>query len=151
MNETGVRVVTTDAEREDAFAVRRAVFVDEQGVDEELEWDEHDEPDADATHFVAYDDGDAVGAARLRAAAPGVGKVERVVVAEDRRGEDWGRRVMETVERTARERGFEEVKLHAQTRVEGFYESLGYESVGEEFVEADIPHVEMRKPLSKTR
>lgn len=147
MTDTGVRVVTTDAEREDAFAVRRAVFVDEQGVDEELEWDEHDEPDADATHFVAYDDGEVVGAARLREAAPGVGKVERVVVAEARRGEDWGKRVMETVEQTARAEGFERITLHAQTRVEGFYESLGYESVGEEFVEADIPHVEMRKSL----
>ncbi|SFG33553.1 Predicted N-acyltransferase, GNAT family [Halopelagius inordinatus] len=147
MTDTDVRVVTTDAEREDAFAVRRAVFVDEQGVDEELEWDEHDEPDADATHFVAYDDGEVVGAARLREAAPGVGKVERVVVAEARRGEDWGKRVMESVEQTAREEGFDRITLHAQTRVEGFYESLGYESVGEEFVEADIPHVEMRKSL----
>lgn len=147
MSDTGVRVVTTDAEREDAFAVRRAVFVEEQGVDETLEWDEHDEPDADATHFVAYDDGDVVGAARLREAAPGVGKVERVVVAEDRRGDDWGRRIMDAVERTAREERFERLVLHAQTRVEGFYESLGYESVGEEFVEADIPHVEMRKSL----
>ncbi|RDI72927.1 GNAT family N-acetyltransferase [Halopelagius longus] len=147
MNETGVRVVTTDAEREDAFAVRRDVFVEEQGVDEELEYDEYDEPGADATHFVAYDDGEIVGAARLREADPGVGKVERVVVAERRRGEDWGKRVMEAVEATAREQGYEKLKLHAQTRVEGFYESLNYESVGEEFVEADIPHVEMRKPL----
>ncbi|MFC6824857.1 GNAT family N-acetyltransferase [Halopelagius fulvigenes] len=147
MNETGVRVVTTDAEREDAFAVRRDVFVDEQGVDEELEYDEHDEPGADAVHFVAYDGGEAVGAARLREADSGVGKVERVVVAAERRGEDWGKRVMEAVEETAREEGYERLKLHAQTRVEGFYESLGYESVGEEFVEADIPHVEMRKRL----
>jgi predicted GNAT family N-acyltransferase len=145
MTDSDVRVVTTDAERQDAFAVRRAVFVDEQGVDEELEWDEYDEPDADATHFVAYDDGDVVGAARLRGAEPGVGKVERVVVAADRRGEDWGKRLMTAVEEAARERGFDRLKLHAQTRVRSFYEKLGYEAVGEEFVEADIPHVEMRK------
>jgi predicted GNAT family N-acyltransferase len=140
-------VVSTDAERADAFAIRETVFVEEQGVDEELEWDEYDEPDSAATHFVAYDDGDVVGAARLREADAGVGKVERVVVAADRRGEDWGKRVMEAVESTAREEGFTTLKLHAQTRVRGFYESLGYEAVGEEFVEADIPHIEMRKAV----
>ncbi len=82
---TGVFVVSADPERRDAFAVRRTVFVDEQGVDEEIEWDEHDEPDADATHFVAYDDGDVVGAARFRVVEgddePVTGKVERVAVA----------------------------------------------------------------------
>jgi predicted GNAT family N-acyltransferase len=144
---SGVVVVSTPAEREDAFGVRREVFVDEQGVDEELEWDEYDEPGADATHFVAYDDGAVVGAARLRPDEADVGKVERVVVAADRREEGWGRRIMAAVESTAREQGFSTLKLHAQTRVEEFYESLGYESVGPEFEEAGIPHVAMRKPL----
>jgi predicted GNAT family N-acyltransferase len=144
---TGVVVVSTPAERDDAFAVRREVFVDEQGVDEDLEWDEYDEPDADATHFVAYDDGDVVGAARLRRYDEGVGKVERVAVAADRREEGWGRELMRAVESVARERGFSALRLHAQTRVEAFYDALGYESVGPEFDEAGIPHVAMEKAL----
>ncbi|WP_157533047.1 GNAT family N-acetyltransferase, partial [Haloferax profundi] len=94
MTETEVRVVTTEDERADAFAVRKAVFVDEQGVDEEIEWDEYDEPESDAVHFVGYRDGEAVGAARLREYEPGVGKVERVAVLESVRGEGWGRRLM---------------------------------------------------------
>ena len=159
---TGVFVVGTDAERDDAFAVRRSVFVDEQGVAAEVEYDEYDDPEADATHFVAYADGVAVGAARLRPANPGpdpdpdpdsapddgpTGKVERVAVAADRRGTGWGRRVMDAVEVRAREAGFERLTLHAQTRVRGFYDRLGYEAYGTEFEEAGIPHVAMDKEL----
>jgi predicted GNAT family N-acyltransferase len=141
-----MRVVeaTTAAERADAFAVRKAVFVEEQGVDPDLEYDEHDEA---ATHFVAYGDGP-VGAARLRASDPGVGKVERVAVLADHRGEGVGRAVMTAVHDAARERGFGELYLHAQTRVAGFYERLGYEVEGGEFEEAGIPHVAMRRGLS---
>ncbi|MDS0299104.1 GNAT family N-acetyltransferase [Halogeometricum sp. S1BR25-6] len=144
---TGVSVVRTDEEREDAFAVRFDVFVDEQGVDEELEWDEHDEPDAEATHLVAYDDGVVVGAARVRPYDEETAKIERVVVAEDRRGEGWGERVMNAAEDEAYAAGFSRVKLHAQVRVREFYGSLGYRAVGEEFEDAGIPHVEMQKSL----
>lgn len=144
---TGVFVARTAEEREDAFAVRYDVFVDEQGVDEELEWDEYDEPDSEATHLVAYDDGIVVGAARLRPSDEETAKIERVVVAEERRGDGWGRRVMDAAEDEARESGFSRVKLNAQVRVREFYESLGYRAVGEEFDDAGIPHVEMRKQL----
>ncbi|MDS0294833.1 GNAT family N-acetyltransferase [Halogeometricum luteum] len=146
---TGVSIVRTDEEREDAFAVRFDVFVDEQGVDEELEWDEHDEPGAEATHLVAYDDGAVVGAARVRPYDEETAKVERVVVAADRRGEGWGERVMRAAEEEAHAARFSRVKLHAQIRVQEFYESLGYRAVGEEFEDAGIPHVEMRKSLDR--
>ncbi|SNZ06634.1 Predicted N-acyltransferase, GNAT family [Natronoarchaeum philippinense] len=145
---TEVRVVTDEREREDAFAVREDVFVDEQGVDEELEYDEHDEPEADAVHFVAYDGDDPVGAARLRFPEQGIGKVERVAVLASHRGDDLGRDLMDAVHAAARDHGVETLKLHAQTRAAGFYERLGYEARGEEFEEAGIPHVEMRRSLS---
>ncbi len=155
---TGVFVVDTDAERDDAFAVRRSVFVDEQGVAAEIEYDEYDDSGADATHFVAYADGVAVGAARLRPADPEpspdsrpdggpTGKVERVAVAADRRGNGWGRRLIDAVEARAREAGFERVALHAQTRVRGFYDRLGYDAYGTEFEEAGIPHIAMETEL----
>ena len=139
---TGVFVVDTDAERDDAFAVRRSVFVDEQGVAAEIEYDEYDDSGADATHFVAYADGVAVGAARLRPADP-----ERVAVSADRRGNGWGRRLIDAVEARAREAGFERVALHAQTRVRGFYDRLGYDAYGTEFEEAGIPHIAMETEL----
>ena len=154
---TGVFAVDTDTERDDAFEVRRSVFVDEQGVDADIEYDKHDDPGADATHFAAYAEGEPIGAARLRPAGDTepasesddgpVGKVERVAVAADRRGDGWGRRLMDAVEAHAREEGFDRLALHAQTHVRGFYDRLGYEAHGEEFEEAGIPHVAMDKEL----
>jgi predicted GNAT family N-acyltransferase len=152
-----VRRVDTEAELRDALAVRRAVFVDEQDVPPELEVDAYDELGA-ATHFVAVDGDTAVGAARLRpadagpdevdgAATPARAKVERVAVLADRRGEGWGARLMDAVEAEARRAGFETLVLHAQTAVEEFYADRGYRSVGEEFEEAGIPHVEMVRDL----
>lgn len=147
MTRDGVVVVDDEGTRDDAFEVRRAVFVEEQDVPESLEWDEYED---DATHFVAYDDGQPVGAARFRAYdldGDRVCKVERVAVLESARGEDWGRRLMEAVESEAEEAGFDRFFLHAQTSAREFYEKLGYEQVGGEFLEADIPHVKMVKSL----
>ncbi|MFB6164834.1 MAG: GNAT family N-acetyltransferase [Haloarculaceae archaeon] len=146
MPSEGVHLVTDASERADAIAVRRAVFVDEQGVPESVELDGNDD---DATHFVAYDaDGEPVGAARLRTIDDDTGKVERVAVLAEHRGEGWGRRLLTAVEATARYRGLADLVLHSQTHVEEFYRELGYETVGEEFEEAGIPHVEMRTRLA---
>ena len=149
-----VRRVETDDELADALAVRRTVFVDEQGVPPDLETDAFDDPDA-ATHVVAYDGDTAVGAARLRTyegemaieESPTRAKVERVAVLAERRGEGWGARLMDAVEAEARRAGFDRLVLHAQTPVEDFYRARGYRTVGEEFEEAGIPHVEMTREL----
>ncbi|OLZ42055.1 acetyltransferase [Natrinema saccharevitans] len=140
-----VRIADADREREDAFAVRREVFVAEQGVDEELEYDDHDET---ATHFVAYDRAEPIGAARLREYEDGVGKVERVAVLESHRDEGVGRALMDALERRAADEGLTTLKLHSQTRAADFYRELGYERRGSVFEEAGIPHVEMRKSLA---
>jgi len=144
MPKRGVFVATTDADRSAALDVRHAVFVDGQGVDESLERDGEDD---DATHFVAYDNGRGIGAARLRATDAGTGKVERVAVRDPYRGEGWGRRLMDAVEREARAQGLTRLVLHAQTPVEAFYRRLNYRTVSDEFEEAGIPHVEMEKRL----
>jgi len=139
-----VHRVDTESAHEDALDVRYDVFVDEQGVPEDLEVDEHEER---ATHFVAYDDaGEPVAAARLREYDPGVGKVERVAVRESRRGEGFGAAVMDAVEAAAADE-FAELYLHAQLHVEAFYADRGYERDGEAFTEAGIDHVAMRKPV----
>jgi len=139
-----VRRVGTGAALADAHEIRERVFVEEQDVDPEIEYDDGDD---DAVHLVAYADGEPVGTARLRTPEPGVGKVERVAVLAPHRGRGLGRRLVQALEDVAREEGLEEVHLHAQTTVEGFYADLGYETVSDVFMEADIPHVEMRKAL----
>jgi predicted GNAT family N-acyltransferase len=160
---TEVRVVETEEVYEDALSVRYRVFVDEQGVDPNLEVDGHEE---EATHFVAYEGGDPVGVARLRAYDPGeyedvpvtehedvpeseepVAKVERMAVLRNYREQGIGRTILEAVEERARQQGFERARLHAQIRSAGFYQALEYERVGEAFEEADIPHVAMTKRL----
>lgn len=139
-----VRIATTASQREDAFDVRREVFVEGQGVPEERELDGRDD---EAVHFVAYEGATAVGAARLRELAPDAGKVERVSVRGPHRGEGWGRRLVAAVESEARERDLSVLVLHAQTDVEAFYRRLGYRTVSAEFEEAGMPHVEMEKRL----
>lgn len=146
MTDDGPRVVRSESERDDALAVRHDVFVDEQGVPEALELDEYDR-DRATTHFVAYDDGRAVGAARLRPVGDSVGKVERVAVRAEARGRGWGARLMDAVESRAREADLGTLTLHAQRPVEEFYRERGYRTVSDEFEEAGIPHVEMELEL----
>lgn len=141
-----VRLATTAEEREDALAVRRAVFIEEQGVPEDLER----EADEDADHFVAYDEdegeNEAIGAARLRPVEDGA-KVERVAVLSERRGEGIGEKLMDAIEATARFQNVGELVLHAQLPVAEFYDRLDYDRVGDTFEEAGIEHVKMVKTL----
>lgn len=139
-----VEVVRDASTLEDAFALRRAVFVEEQGVPPEREVDEYED---EATHLIARDGDAVVGTARLRALDETTGKVERVAVREADRGDGWGRRLMDRTEALARERGFDRLVLHSQTAVEGFYETLGYRTTSDVFEDAGIPHVEMEKSL----
>lgn len=130
----------------EAFAVRRAVFVDEQGVPETIEMDGEDEA---ATHLVARDVGrdEPVGTARLRFGGD-TATAERVAVLRQYRGDGLGHRLMERAEAEARNRGCTRMQLDAQTHVEGFYAGLGYRTVSDDvFHEAGIPHVEMAKKL----
>lgn len=131
---------------EDAFAVRRAVFIDEQDVDEEIEMDGKD---GDAIHFVIVDaeTDTAAGTARLRTPDGEYAKPERVAVREAYRGEGFGARLMGLIESEARTQGCERSVLHAQKQVVDFYRGLGYEVTSDEFEEAGIVHVEMEKQL----
>jgi len=145
MVEYDVRRVPGDGDRDDAFEIRRAVFIDEQGVTTAQEFDGLDD---EAVHFVAYRDEEPVGTAGLRFPEAGVAKVERVAVREHARGEGVGQRLVRTLEAEARDQECATVVLHAQTTVEEFYEKLGYETVSDVFVEDGIEHVKMRQSLS---
>jgi len=138
------RRVPGDGDLKAAFAIRREVFVDEQGVTTAEEFDGNDE---DAIHQVIYAEGEPVGTARLRSLDADVAKIERVAVRERFRGRGIGRTLVEQLEHEARQRGASEVVIHAQTAVEAFYERLGYGTESGVFEEDGIPHVRMRKRL----
>ncbi|MFF9068638.1 GNAT family N-acetyltransferase [Streptomyces sp. NPDC014891] len=149
-----VRVARAAEDREACFAVRREVFVVEQGVPQELEYDTYD---ATAVHVLAVrEDGLPLGTGRLLHGADAVGKtgadasvgsLGRLAVSEAARGLGVGAALVRGIEEAARERGLTAVDLHAQTHALGFYERLGYVAYGPEFPDADMPHRAMRRVL----
>ncbi len=121
-------------------ALRRVVFIEEQGVSEA---DEVDDLDDVALHLLALQDGRAVGTARLLVAGDTV-KVGRVCVLADQRGSGLGAALMRAAVEAARGLpGVVRVKLGAQTHALGFYERLGFVAYGPEFDDAGIPHRDM--------
>lgn len=141
---TRVSTISTDEGRRAAFDIRLRVFVAEQGVPEEIELDEHD---ATAEHFLAEVAGRPVGTARMLRKGD-VGVLGRLAVLPEGRGSGLGAALVRAVEERARAEGMAAVELHAQTGAQGFYERLGYQAFGEPHLEAGIPHVWMRKPLT---
>lgn len=134
----------------DAAAVRMAVFVREQAIPVEMEWDQSD--DAPTTlHAVAYNGlGAAVATGRLLVYADRegqVGKIGRMAVHRALRGSRIGQEILEVLMTAAQQRGDTEVLLHAQRSAEGFYQRLGFMPRGEPFEEAGIAHLEMFKML----
>ncbi|SFF73468.1 Predicted N-acyltransferase, GNAT family [Halobacillus alkaliphilus] len=138
-----IRQVVSPQEKDDAFHVRRVVFVDEQNVPEDLEIDEHDDT---ALHLVGYEQDEPVAAARLRFVG-NYGKLERICVKRPFRGKKYGKEMILFMESLIKDHTYQASKLNAQTHAEAFYQSLGYETVSEEFMDAGIPHVTMTKTL----
>ncbi|MEV2274880.1 GNAT family N-acetyltransferase [Nocardiopsis sp. NPDC049922] len=140
-----IRLAEDDHDRAVVFAIRGAVFVSEQQVPIEEEWDERD---VTADHLLALVDGVPVGTVRLVDQGGGVGVLGRLAVLPKGRGTGTGVALVRAVEVRARERGLTTVELHAQTHALGFYERLGYTAHGEEFLDAGIPHVHMVRDLA---
>nr|WKN36021.1 GNAT family N-acetyltransferase [Tunicatimonas sp. TK19036] len=140
-----VRKAISDDERRQAFAVREIVFVQEQNVPTEEEYDEYDNT---AIHFVAYDKhGKACGTARWRYTNRGI-KLERFAVLKPFRGKGAGAALLLAIlEDISREfdAAKKEVYLHAQTTAVPFYEKFGFSTEGEEFEECNIKHYLMKR------
>jgi predicted GNAT family N-acyltransferase len=129
------------ADADAVLSVRRTVFIEEQEVPESLEIDGLDN---ECQHAVAFDEaGEAIGTARLMPQ----GRIGRVAVLKKWRKRGVGAAMMQVLLKEADRRGFGEIELHAQTWTTGFYESLGFEIAGEEFLEAEIPHRRMVRHL----
>jgi YbgC/YbaW family acyl-CoA thioester hydrolase len=131
----------------DARALRTAVFVDEQQIPAELEWDA---ADANAVHAVAYNRlGAPLATGRLLPEVDGSSRLGRMAVVQPMRGGGVGRLVLQALVDAARARGDREVVLHAQRSAIVFYRRAGFVERGPAFEEAGIPHQEMALPLQR--
>lgn len=130
----------------DARAIRTSVFIDEQRIPADMEWDE---ADGTALHAVAYNRlGQAVATGRMLQPAPRVARIGRMAVHHALRGTGIGRQVLQALLAAAATRGDREVVLHAQRSAASFYAGLGFQPRGEPFEEAGIAHIEMARPLA---
>lgn len=136
-----VKVVNDEIQLKDAYSVRVNVFVEEQKVPPEEEIDQYEN---EAIHFVVYDDRKPIGAGRLRE-LDGFGKVERICIDKEYREKGIGKILMEAIEHEAKQRGMKAFKLNAQLQAVEFYQKLGYKVCSDEFLDAGIPHVTMKK------
>lgn len=132
-----VRLVSWDKASAALRSVREEVFIREQGVPPELEWDGEDPA---CVHALAVTrGGDAIGTARLTAG----GHIGRMAVRRSWRGQGVGSALMQAMMRAARGRGLDHVVLNAQLHAQGFYARFGFRAEGGEFLDAGIPHVRM--------
>jgi D-hexose-6-phosphate mutarotase/predicted GNAT family N-acyltransferase len=137
-----VRVTVVNWQEAEAAlsSIRREVFIEEQQVPEELEWDGED---AHALHVLVVNDGEPIGCGRMLAD----GHIGRMAVLENYRGKGVGRLILKTLLMEAEKLRRGRVFLNAQTRAAGFYAKYGFNPVGGEFPDANIPHVRMEKTL----
>lgn len=136
MNSVEVRMADWHKDNRDIRRIREAVFIAEQSIPAELEWDEDD---LSAVHFLAVEGDYAVGTARLLAD----GEIGRVSVLKDWRGLRVGDKLLQAVIAHANSLGLREQKLSAQVHATAFYEHHGFRVVSGEFLEAGLPHVDM--------
>jgi YbgC/YbaW family acyl-CoA thioester hydrolase len=128
-----------------ASPLRTEVFVHEQKVPAEMEWDHEDDT---ALHAVALNRmGMPLATGRLLQHAPGVARIGRMAVKKPMRGSDLGHRVLHALMDAAKNRGDAQVVLHAQCSAEGFYKRAGFVPHGAIFEEAGIAHIEMVRKL----
>jgi predicted GNAT family N-acyltransferase len=141
---------TSDAERvREAFDVRIAVFVHEQRIPLEEEFDEHDRRGAEAIHALARDhDGSVLGTGRYYASEPQTAQIGRLAVHAHARGRGVGRALLDALVDDAQRRGFARATLNAQDHAVGFYAKAGFASFGATMIECAIVHQPMERALS---
>lgn len=139
MNSNIIRVKFSNELSVDAKTIREEVFVKEQGFE-----DEFDAHDNIAYHAVLYYNNEPVATARTFVNED-VYVIGRVAVIKSMRNHHLGKKVILAIEEKIKELGGTKVELSAQSRVQGFYKSLGYQTLGEEFLDEGCPHIKMIK------
>ena len=121
--------------------IREVVFIEEQNVPRDREYDEYEEG---SIHFLAYADGDPAGCIRYRRSGDRI-KLERLAVLKEFRGRGIGKALMDYVEKRSSDDTTTEFVLNSQLHAMEFYEKCGYKARGGIFLDADIEHREMFK------
>ena len=144
MGKLSFKITANDRELKEAFGVRKRVFVEEQGISEDLEFDNCDRK---ALHVVVTDAERVIGTARVIFLNANQAKLERMAVLRPFRRRGIGSRIVSFLDGELKNRQVEQVVLHAQYAVVAFYKSCGFEELGSPFVEVGIKHIKMRKWL----
>lgn len=123
--------------------IRVSVFQKEQGVDPALEFDGYDDH---CIHFLAYLAQQPIGTTRIRYLDDKTAKIERLAVLSQARGQGIGTRLMETAIALIKEqKTYQKIIIHAQVYIQSLYEKLGFEPIGDRFIEGNILHIKMVK------
>ena len=134
------------------FYIRKKVFIEEQNVSYE---DEYDLREVDGKMYLFQDDnGKYVSCARtfimddeLNSNHKEYAIIGRIATLKEERGKGYGRLMMKCIEEKIKREKVFEVRLHAQTTAQSFYEEIGYTPYGDKYIEANLEHVMMRKYL----
>lgn len=135
-----VKYGSWDQLQQDAKLIRKLVFISEQNIPEQDEWDDQD---AISQHFVVYDQNQPIATARLLAN----NSVGRVAVLKAYRGQGIGRLIMLEIIAYAQAQKRPNLQLSSQVHAISFYEKLGFSIQGDEYDECGIPHIEMVMPI----
>ena len=144
MDRLDYKLVTGGAELQQAFEVRRQVFVQEQGISEDVVFDGHDR---EALHIVIKDREKVIGSARVQFATDNQAKLERMAILKHYRGKGIGKAMLLFLDAVWKDKQVQQVIVHAQLEVVPFYESSGFDEVGLPFQEAGIRHTKMLRRL----
>jgi predicted GNAT family N-acyltransferase len=139
--------ITIDEDLRSAFEIRKQVFVREQGVPLEDEFDLFDTLNGMCEHILVHYNEQPVGTGRIRF-IDGIGKLERICILKPYRKYGLGKNIIKELEEISKEQGVNQVKLHGQTQAEGFYQKLGYRTSSNIFMEDGIPHILMVKEIT---
>ncbi|WP_305369571.1 GNAT family N-acetyltransferase [Photobacterium leiognathi] len=134
-------VAFDDAHRGLIRTVREQVFIQEQQIDPEIEFDDLDSA---AVHVLVMDGEQPLGTGRILAD----GHIGRIAIMKAARGQGLGAKVVQALVEYAQQQGYPRVDLGAQTHAVDFYRKLGFMPYGDEFMEANIPHQAMEKMLA---
>lgn len=142
MSQSNILLRIADWEKDKAAlsAIRSQVFIKEQNVPEDMEWDEFD---STAIHFLALKNHQAIACARLKSD----GQIGRMAVLAEHRNKGTGKKLLQFVLQEAAAKNPGMVYLHAQLSALAFYEKQGFTVKGDVFYEANIPHREMFKKI----
>ena len=133
-----IRIANWNNDKKSLAQIRRHVFIEEQNVSEELEWDEYDDS---STHFLVTLADKVIATARLKAD----GQIGRMAVLAEYRNRGIGSELLHFVLQHAASLNLKQIYLHAQLDAIPFYEKQGFTAFGDIFYEANIPHLKMLK------